>query len=808
MKNIYFVGNAHIDPAWIWSWQEASTETKATLRSALDRMNEYPEFRFVCSASLVYEWIEEFDPAMFEEIKRRVDEGRFIIVGGWYVQADCNLPCGEGFARQGLTGQRYFKEKFGRTAKTGYSVDAFGHNLMIPQIIKKQGMEQYVFQRPHKGEMPENPHTLFRWRSPDGSEVLAHRITGGYSWLFETGEELQKAVDIHTARTEQSDKIMVFYGVGNHGGGPTKRNIELILDRAKNFSDENHIFSDVGDYFDDIRNNIDVETLPLHTGDLQRHAIGCYTASAITKDAIRSGENALLAAEIYNLLSANLLKRKYETERISEAWKGVLFCHFHDIAGGCSTESSIKGILPYLGESKSVANKIINNAIQSLSWAVDTSDSSKGVPTVVFNSLPFEVEDTVIITEAGPKAIVVRDNEGNIVASQAVVAERHLTSINPETIIRVRIPAMGYKTFYYEKAEHGTPIGEQSSGEFCVFENGMENEYLRVEFEKHSGHIISIFDKIEEREMLSGNSAVPVVYDEMGFTTWAQGKEAFDRKIAEFTDGEITVAESGPVRATIKVVNRYNKSTLTQFFSLNAGSDKLSVRAIIDWHEQHKALKLMYKTNLDNPKAYTEVPFGVAERVCDGKENHGQRFIALKDENNAMALINSNKYGSSFESDAMFMTVIRSPYFAHISYDRQKSHLSRFMEQGEHEFEYAFMKCETDSWSKVIRAAELLNRKPIPLYENNHNGYLADEFCGISVDCPNVQVSAIKRAEDADGFVIRIYETDGKETDVNITGKLLPAPLSVSIKPYEINTYRLKDGENVWREVLMTEFDI
>ena len=144
----YMVGNAHLDPVWQWRWQEGSAEAKATIRSALDRMKEFPDFIFVCSSASVFQWVEEFAPKMFEEVKQRVAEGRFIIVGGMHVQPDCNNPSGEGFARQTLYSQRYFKEKLGVTARVGYNVDSFGHNLMLPQILKKSGMDSYIFMRP------------------------------------------------------------------------------------------------------------------------------------------------------------------------------------------------------------------------------------------------------------------------------------------------------------------------------------------------------------------------------------------------------------------------------------------------------------------------------------------------------------------------------------------------------------------------------------------------------------------------------------------------------------------------------------
>ena len=174
-KLIHMVGNAHLDPVWLWRWQEGSAEAKATVRSALDRMNENDDFIFVCSSASVYEWIEEFAPEMFKEVKQRVKEGRFVIVGGWYVQPDCNLPGGEGFVRQGLYSQRYFMEKFGTMAKIGYNVDSFGHNAMLPQILKKSGLIGYIFERPEQKEKALESN-LFLWKSADGSQIPAYSI--------------------------------------------------------------------------------------------------------------------------------------------------------------------------------------------------------------------------------------------------------------------------------------------------------------------------------------------------------------------------------------------------------------------------------------------------------------------------------------------------------------------------------------------------------------------------------------------------------------------------------------------------------
>jgi alpha-mannosidase len=178
-KKLFMIGNAHIDPVWLWQWQEGFHETKATFRSALDRMEEFPDFIFVASSAAIYQWVEHSDPEMFAEIRQRIIEGRWKVVGGWWIEPDCNLPGGESFVRQGLFGQRYFKEKFGVTTRVGYTIDSFGHNGMLPQILKKSGMPYYVFMRPAMHEKGL-PGRLFWWESDDGSRVLAFRIALAY----------------------------------------------------------------------------------------------------------------------------------------------------------------------------------------------------------------------------------------------------------------------------------------------------------------------------------------------------------------------------------------------------------------------------------------------------------------------------------------------------------------------------------------------------------------------------------------------------------------------------------------------------
>ena len=224
MKQVYLIGAAHIDPVWLWNKSEGLSEILSTFRSALDRMEEFPNYVFTSACAGYYQWVEQIDPGMFQQIQRRVKEGRWSVVGGMWVQPDCNIPCGESFARHLLYSQRYFQEKFGQTATVGYNVDSFGHNGMLPQLLQKAGITNYVFMRPSDTEKPNLPQNLFWWQSPDGSRVLTHRITYVYNdnWGPPPGTEAcsAKVEALRRRALEDGHPYLDFYGVGNHGGGP------------------------------------------------------------------------------------------------------------------------------------------------------------------------------------------------------------------------------------------------------------------------------------------------------------------------------------------------------------------------------------------------------------------------------------------------------------------------------------------------------------------------------------------------------------------------------------------------------------
>ncbi len=784
MKKIYLIGNAHLDPAWMWQWQEGFAEIKATFRSALDRMKEFEDFKFVSACSLYYMWIEKSDKKMFDEIAERIKEGRWSVVGGQFIQPDCNAPSGESFARHSLVSQRYFKEKFGVIAHTGYNVDSFGHNANMPKILKNSGMSNYVFMRPmpHEKNLPQN---LFIWESMDGSRVTTFRLPHFYNIDTSRFDEFYKIVD-----KDENYDIMGFFGVGNHGGGPT---VEL-LDRMKRELGEEYIYATPDEYFEHIKN----ETLPTVKDDLQFHAKGCYSACSLIKADNRKSENKMLAAETYSVLSEYLIGTEYPSEDYKRAWGNILFNHFHDVMGGCSTREVCEDAETMYSEVFSVADKNINFALQQISWNIDTMDGKElkpykrdgisssswkseeniGTPIVIFNPLASPVK-TVIAIKDSPKYVT--DTQGNEIPIQKVINN---PTVKYATAFLADIPAMGYSV--YRMYFNGEPQKTHKSKLVCT-DCSIENEFVRLEFNKESGELTSYYDKKNDMELLSQDTKT-VFADESKCDTWAHDVKEFKEIIGIASKGSVKLIEDGPVRATVRSKINMFSTSIVRDYSLEADSKVVIVKTTIDFHEKQKMLKFSIPVNVENPKAYSEIPFGFIERPTDGSEQPCGEWIAMTDGKNGMGMASNAKYSFDADQNILTLTILRGATYA--DHTAVRDEFDEHMDQGINRFEYSLF--PFDTFADCKHKAQQLNCKPFAIVETFHKGMLPTEFCAISVSAPNVIVTAIKKAEDGKGIVLRLYETENKDTNVHI--KIFDNEFDASFTHNEVKTFLIKDG--------------
>jgi alpha-mannosidase len=789
-KKLFLIGNAHIDPVWLWQWQDGFHETKATFRSALDRMNEYPDFIFVSSSAAIYEWVEHSDPAMFAEIQRRVAEGRWKIVGGWWIEPDCNIPSGESFVRQGLYGQRYFMEKFGVTAKVGYNVDSFGHHGMLPQILKKSGMPYYVFMRPSPHEKGL-PARLFWWESDDGSRVLTFRIALEYcSW----GKDLQRHIaNIAAELKDPMNEMLCFYGVGNHGGGPTKENLDSITSLREDPSMPELVLSAPDDFFESAAGKSAV--LPVVHEDLQHHASGCYAAHSGVKMWNRKAENKLVAAEKLSALAERVTGQAYSNE-LDRAWKNVLFNQFHDILAGTSLEAAYDDARDQYGEAMAIADRAMNSAVQALAWKIDVQPEPGLIPIAVFNPNTWDVRSNVEMEMGGLKGdeILVDDQDRPIpfqfVQSQAASGGRQRLSFVAD------LPSYGYRL--YRMVQRPTPAAEQAAGSIQAGDCFLENARFRLEFDPQTGYLHSLRDKQRDLELLIADGAVPVVLDDPS-DTWSHNVFTFNQVAGKFIARSVALVEYGPVKAVIRVTSEYNRSTLIQEFTVFASRDEIEVAVTVDWHEQHKMLKLRFPLNIIQMKATYEIPYGHIERMTNGEEEPGQSWIDLsgisRDSGRryGLSILNDGKYSYDVNIRDIGLTVLRSPIYAHhmplVPEDRQ---LYTFMDQGVQKFHYTLLPHD-GTWDEAgtVRKAAELNQRPVVLVTTLHDGPLPQSASYLSVDQENLLVSVVKQAEDNDDLVLRCYETAGITTAGAITLPAFGRTIEAEWEPCEIKTFRV-----------------
>lgn len=821
MNKVYLIGNAHLDPVWLWRKSEGLSEILSTFRSALDRMEEFPDYIFTCACAGYYQWVEQTDPSMFREIQARVKEGRWSVVGGYWVQPDCNLPSGEAFARHALYSQRYFKEKLGVTATVGYHVDSFGHNGMLPQLLKKSGMDSYVFMRGGEPEIPGFPD-LFWWEAPDGSRVLAHKLYGSYAenWLYPQSVEpcTTKAAELLKKAEETGIPYMSFYGVGNHGGGPTIRGLRALESIVVQGGEV--CFASAADYFRDIAAAGIAENLPTVDRSLLHHASGCYAANAAVKAANRRAENALIKAEKYDFLAQLLLGCEGAGEKLRQAWEKVLFNQFHDILAGCCIREAYIDALDSFSAACDAAAEITDLALHRVSWKVRTTrglsnapcqkngwilweKDGEGAPLMVFNPHSFPLHEVVQIntTVAG-----VTDANGESVPCQNVRGPQTNEGDITNTIFPAQIPAFGY-TIYYIYKDHSFAQEVLSSvrAEGCI----LENEFLRLCVDPHSGCLTSLLDKENGREWAGGPMARPVVIDDYTRDTWGHESYVYDEEIGTFTDAWVQVLENGPVRAALRVTTRYQNSILRQDFMLSAGEREVKVRCKISFHEKLKLVKLCFPVAAEDAAADYSIPYGFEERVPDGLEQPSQKWMRVRSSNGGgLGLCNDTKYSFSANRCVggieMRMTIARGAIYA--DHRGVRDSLVEYQDQGEQYFSYSLV--PGGDAAELVRRAAVLNMPPDLLMETHHEGDLEPCFEGVKLDAENVNLAVVKTAEEGNAIILRLVETAGQETDAVLEIALLGMRLPIHMSGQEIKTLQVDMNSGHVSEVLLTEFPL
>ncbi|WDR06879.1 glycoside hydrolase family 38 C-terminal domain-containing protein [Devosia rhodophyticola] len=587
---LHLIGNAHLDPVWLWRWQEGCAEAIGTCWAAIDRLDEGEGFIFTKGEAHIYDWIERFEPSLFARIKHYIAVGRWVVVNGWWIQPDCNVPSGESVIRQALYGKRYFARKFGVEVPTGYNVDSFGHPGTFPMLLQHTGSTSYTFMRPGPHEM-DLPAELFTWASPDGSSVAAFRIQGAYN-TSKRELPLPEKIDKHQQYIAKSGHaFMCFYGVGNHGGAPTIENITEI--EARLARGDNLKFSDPEAFFD----AVDTTSLPRVDGELQFHAIGCYAVASALKTLNRRAENLLEQAEAGATIVHRQLGLPYPHEAFETLWRKLLFNQFHDTLGGTSLESACIDSERDLSMVIAGAEDLLNDAVRQLDRTIarplDPTDATFVVMN--FNGTPANglVEAEPWVDKDNVSRRVLLDETGQSIPFQYIDPHGKTTGLQ-RIGFALEVPAYGYRVLRFAVdaargvAAPGVGFGAPSQA------LRYETSGYALTIDPDTGAIASLTNKQTGIELFSGIGHQAIVVED-NTDTWSHGTDRFGFSGAPMQLVSISTIDSGPVRTTIKLVSAHGKSSLTTLIVLPDDANlPVELRLHLDWHEQRHLLRLAY----------------------------------------------------------------------------------------------------------------------------------------------------------------------------------------------------------------------
>ncbi len=821
--NIRIVGNSHIDMAWLWPWTETVEVVRNTFQSVLDLMREYPDFKFTMSSARTYEWMQEKYPDLFQQIEQRVKEGRWEVIGGMWVEPDLNMPDGESLVRQILVGKRYFQKNFGVDVKIGWNPDSFGYNYQLPQIYKKSGMDYFVTQKllwAH--EFTTFPYKLFWWQSPDGSRLLTyfpHDYAGGIDAEPLATDLSIWMPSIYGKTIPEKPEMMHLYGVGDHGGGPTR----IMLDHALQLMAPDAVypklqFSFARDFFSDMEKKLPGMQVPTWDGELYfAYHRGVFTTQAETKRRIRRAEETVLNAEKFASL-ASLYGRAYPQDGMELTWKNLLFDHFHDIMPGSGIAVNYLDAKRNLENVDRAANDVTRGSLREIAAHINTQ--AEGAPVMIFNSLSWprtEVSEAEVQLPAPASQIEVVDSAGK-------PAESELLSIDAEThrarfLLLSKTPSFGYQTYFVRGAATAPAVHSMLKAS----SDTLENEFLRVRIDPQTGCMTSLFDKRSGTESLApaetdtggpktsicGNLLQTFVDKPKQWDAWNIDadfeKQHWDLDKAD----EVKLIESGPLRAIIQVKNHFQNSTFVRDVTLYAGVPRVDVKMQAEWHEKHILLKVAFPLSAHNDKATFEIPFGSVERPTTRNTPAEQaqfevpalRWADISDAKHGFSLLNDCKYGYDAKGNLLRLSLLRSPEWPDPHAD-----------EGHHEFTYSLYP-HGGGWKDALtvwRGYEL-NYKLMARSIEKHQGSLAPQHSFLQAQQDNIIVTALKKAEDDNALVVRFYEWAGKDSDVTLqlppgaqsavetnlmekpTGSvsLHDGKVSLHTKPYEIKTIKV-----------------
>lgn len=812
MSEIHLICNAHIDPVWQWEWEEGAAAAVSTFRAAADFCEEFDDFVFCHNEALLYRWVEEYEPKLFERIQRLVKAGKWHIMGGWYLQCDCNMPGGESIVRQMQLGREYFEEKFGAVNTTAVSFDAFGHNRGLVQLLKKAGYDSYLFMRPDAGKLTL-PGDDFIWVGYDGSEVMAHRINTGYNSAL--GGARNKAE--HWLKDHPDCALgLIPWGVGNHGGGPSRKDIADLNALKASAPEKGMRHSTPEEYFAALAKQS--EKLGKVDVSLTPFAVGCYTSQVRIKQQHRALEGLLNSTE--RMLSHAAMQGcvKYPKEDIAEAARALCMGEFHDILPGSSIQAVEETSLQNLYHGKEIMMRLRARAFYAL--AADEPRAQPGeYPILVYNPYPYEIEQEIecefMLADQNWKEEFTNMTvwQDGVQLPSQVEKERSNLPLDwrKRVVFRAKLKPMQMNRFAcFAHVEQCKAVPQCAEKDGCfMFDNGR----LKAEISRETGllkrYCVDGFEYLADEAM-----KLLVIQDSVD--PWGMTVDRFRDVCGAFrlmTPEEsahfagvfakelpaVRVIEDGPVRTVIEASFIYEDSRAVLTYKLPKSGAALQLEVRLLFAEKDKMIKLSIPTVLKD-KYVGQGMFGIDALPMDGKEAVSQQWNAATGEGKMLGFINDGLYGSDFADGEMRTSLVRGAgYTAHPINDRTILPQDRFsprIDQGERLYHFVLEGGEEQArLAHLTREAQTVNEPPYALsFFPDGERETVTHTPAVLLDGEGVQLSALRQSQDGKAWIARLFDCTGKGSTAKLSLPMCKdAKAEVALKPFEVRTLRI-DG--------------
>ncbi len=823
---VHLICNAHLDPVWLWEWEEGAAEAISTFRVAADFCEEFDGFVFNRNEVILYEWVEDYEPELFKRIQRLVKAGKWHIMGGWYLQPDCNMPSGESFVRQILLGQNYFKDKFGISPTTAINFDPFGHTQGLVQILAKSGYDSYLFCRPGPEDLAL-PREEFIWQGYDGSQIMATRLFDNYNTLY--GKAAEKVEKLLKSKTNFSH-LALAWGVGNHGGGPSKIDLKNLFTLAEKRDDLNIIHSTPEKYFAEL--NSEQTELPVYNGDLNPWAVGCYTSQIRLKQLHRQLENELYVTEKMVANGWSQGRLEYPTEILTEAMRDLCQAEFHDILPGSSIQPVEETSIRLMHHGLEMLSRLKAKAFFALAAGQPKAVGSS-IPILVYNPHPYPITTTVECEFQ----LADQNWDGDFTLCQ-------VNADNSELPTQLEQEASYLNLDWRKKVVFMTTLKPAQMNRFdCELIKVdkrprpslkpinnrylIDNGQLKIIINSRTG-LLDCYE-INGKNILSRHAFRPLVIAD-NEDSWGMETTKFRKKIGAFklmsahesakhcgvkakTIAAVRVVEQGTVRTVIEASLGYGDSFMLITYKIPTNGTEIEVEVRVTWNEKDKMLKLSLPTAFMPEQAFGQTAFGFHPLPLNGTEVCTQKWVTVNSASagSALLVIDDGIYGCDIKNSELRLSLLRSAaYSGHPIKGRDIVPQDRFtarIDQGERIFRFWIDGGAVENINNSAEKTALVkNECPVALsFFPSGSGTQVTPGVVLNGDS-TIVMTACKKAEKSDELIIRLYNASATAAQTKLTSTIAAViAKQIVFTPFEVKTLSMSLATQAIRECSMLE---